>query len=689
MSFLLKITAGKNAGSEYFLHDGKNMIGRSRSSDIRVYNEDVSGKHFSVDVADGVATLQNISGYGTRVDGVLVHKSVELHSGQVIEAGKSLKFIFEATDTEAEQEIDKNEPELTQATKFVGDVQTEQADNEPDVSEKTSVTRFADETEQTSVTGFADETEQTSVTQFASDLPAVSDELEETEQTSVTKFASALPTSPGEAKESSIQNTEKVMTEKLDNTSVAVTAFNKTAIGSITVLDVTKSGSDDETSDDKTASGTDSNNKTASETVLQEKGEYENPTKIDDTSTNFFAASYNERDEENNTAAPDDEQGMFFDDDELNESEKTSSNETQVVQTRMASMDEINFIKNQIKKQQQSRLFFKFLIFCLFVVLLGVIWMLRAPQQEKILSWPHKKTGNSVRYFTQEAPVFNQGYRKGFFDVYYPEWKNVKIVSMNPNVTVIHSFLGKNAEVPLQIIMQREISSDYVYENRNTALQNALRRLSENGKEQYNFENSPTSEFLRPAYGQSENGLLVDKLAYQRDAGKSYFGILRFFRYANTNYIVRAEVPAEEKLRALPVLNGDSFIVIHPQFVKRHWEGSQDYSKSDITKTILSTKDELQRNSPMQYPRLEREIKGILAQALYENNKKIYSEAQTLLRTLRTRQQQWYNGQKIRWFSAVTEKNKAEMSKIRNDCEAVFSIEGDKRRYDILRDYWE
>ena len=260
---------------------------------------------------------------------------------------------------------------------------------------------------------------------------------------------------------------------------------------------------------------------------------------------------------------------------------------------------------------------------------------------------------------------------------------------MNPNVTVVHSFLGKNAEVPLQIIVQREISSDYVYENRNTALQNALRRLSEKGKEQYNFENSPTLEFLRAAYGQSENGLLVDKLAYQRDAGKSYFGVLRFFRYANTNYIVRAEVPAEEKLRALPVLNGDSFIVIHPQFVKRHWEGSQNYSKNDISKTILGTEEELRRNSPMQYPRLECEIKAILAQALYENNKKIYSNAQRLLRILRTRQQQWYNGQKIRWFSAVRENNKAEMLKIRNDCEAVFSIEGDKRRYDILRDYWE
>ena len=84
MRFLLKITTGKGAGSEYTLQAGKNLIGRSRSADVRVFNEDVSGKHFSINVSGDVAMLENISGYGTRVDGVLVQESVELRSGQVI-----------------------------------------------------------------------------------------------------------------------------------------------------------------------------------------------------------------------------------------------------------------------------------------------------------------------------------------------------------------------------------------------------------------------------------------------------------------------------------------------------------------------------------------------------------------------------------------------------------------------------
>ena len=155
MSFLLKITAGKDAGSEFTLHSGKNMVGRSRSSDVRVFNEDVSGKHFSIEIADGVATLQNISGYGTRVDGVLVHQTIELRSGQVIEAGKSLKFIFEAPETAVESDVDNNGVELTEATKFIGDIQPDNTGVETDSSEQTSVTKFSDEIEQTSITKFA------------------------------------------------------------------------------------------------------------------------------------------------------------------------------------------------------------------------------------------------------------------------------------------------------------------------------------------------------------------------------------------------------------------------------------------------------------------------------------------------------------------------------------------------------
>ena len=89
----------------------------------------------------------------------------------------------------------------------------------------------------------------------------------------------------------------------------------------------------------------------------------------------------------------------------------------------------------------------------------------------------------------------------------------------NANTFIVQSYLGKNADVPLTLILQREESDEFVYENRKNALANMLRRLSERKDEQFNFDSSPTVEYLVPHRGEGENGLYVEKLAYQRDYG--------------------------------------------------------------------------------------------------------------------------------------------------------------------------
>jgi hypothetical protein len=390
-------------------------------------------------------------------------------------------------------------------------------------------------------------------------------------------------------------------------------------------------------------------------------------------------------------ASPDsEEQGAFFANDDLDESEKTNANETQIVQTRMANMEEINFIKDQIRKQRQSRLFLKCSILALLFVFLGIIWILKAPQQEKILSWPQKSEQGRTVYLSGYQPAFGKGYKDGGFDIYYPMSENTKLLNSNPDTVTINTFIGKKADVPLSIILQKEESMEFIYENRSLALKNMMRRLSEKKDALFNFDYTSNKSFLIPSNGPAQNGILCDTVAYQLDTTDSKFGILRFFRNGNINYILRVEVPAEEKQRALPILANDTFIIFSPAFVSSHWEGDDEYTKGEMERIMLGVKDELlNRNSPMQYSRVERLIKSILAQAMYNQQKKLFSEAMELLGILRDRQQQWYNGQRIRWFSALRENNISEKTKIRNECEAVFSIDGDKRRYDILRDYWE
>ena len=705
MTFFLREIEGKNIGDEYSLLPGDNLVGRSRSSNIRVFNEDVSGKHFILSVSDDGVLLRNLSHYGTALDGVIVQDSAEIQTGQKIRAGKSLCFELLQRDENVPDQVSMTSEE-TSVTKFVSDMEKTSSANIESADENlTGGTKFAQ--------GMTDtvqhESEVTGVTKFASDISR-KNPFEETEKgdaspdiedkTGVTKFASDVPPAdpiPGAG--DTCDNTSAVE----DKTRAAETVFHSSPSPNEITSGPPETELNDTSVSGKRAEITETSesarwNKTSAEGIAIKSSETagENNTDIERTASQATHLPDGTAVSSNDDLPPEksgegtflEEQGMFFEEEANDESEKTNANETQVVQTRMASADEMNFIKTQIKKQQQSRLFFKFLVFAFLAVCLGVIWMMKSPQKEPVLSWPHGKKGSQIEYYTSNIAAWD-GYKKGGFDLYCPVWPNNKTASSGDTIT-IDSFLGKKGDVPLSIILHREDSLGHVYENRSNALQGALKRLSETPDEMFNFEGNAVRTFLLPAIGQAGNAIPCDVVSYQRDKGRSWFGILRFFRCGRYNYILRTEVPASEKHRALPVLTGDSFLTFHPNFVRCHWEGDDEYVKGDPDRMLLGVRDELlNHNSPMQYPRLELTIKSILAQTRYHNQKKQYLEAMGLLILLREKQQQWYNGQRIRWASADKENNLAEKVRIRNESEAVFSINGDKRRYDILRDYWE
>ena len=340
------------------------------------------------------------------------------------------------------------------------------------------------------------------------------------------------------------------------------------------------------------------------------------------------------------------------------------------------------------------------MIFALLILLLGIAWKMKAPQNEKILSWPVNMVGNRVVFLTamipnEQIPLSSAwvGYDQGGFSLYYPDWGSKNRVESSDTMVIIHTYLGKNGDVPLEIILTRDDDKTHVYENRETALRNALKRLSERGDESFNFllEPSLNNRFFIPDEGQPANGIPYDLVQYQREQEDSWFGILRFFRQGSSNYILRVEVPAQEKDRALSILENDTFLSFHQKFVRLHWEGNEEFIKSnmDPDQMIIYVRDKLRnRNSIMDYPTLERDIQIVLAQSLNNDQPEQYKEAVNLLLELREKQQRQYNDLKKQWFSAEADDNEAEKDKIREDGAAIFSNKEDKRNYDILRDAW-
>ena len=107
--FKLILINGDPAGAEFVLKPGENIIGRSRSTDIKISAMDVSGRHTRVLVEDGQVLVENMSQYGTFVDDGAVESRVEINPGCILKIGKSTEMRLEIVDESPAASIELDE----------------------------------------------------------------------------------------------------------------------------------------------------------------------------------------------------------------------------------------------------------------------------------------------------------------------------------------------------------------------------------------------------------------------------------------------------------------------------------------------------------------------------------------------------------------------------------------------------
>jgi len=93
--FKLIMINGEPHNAEFVLKPGENIIGRSRSTGIKVSAMDVSGRHSRVLVEDDMVLVENMSQYGTFVDNQPVESRIEVALGSVLKIGKNTEMRLE------------------------------------------------------------------------------------------------------------------------------------------------------------------------------------------------------------------------------------------------------------------------------------------------------------------------------------------------------------------------------------------------------------------------------------------------------------------------------------------------------------------------------------------------------------------------------------------------------------------
>lgn len=355
---------------------------------------------------------------------------------------------------------------------------------------------------------------------------------------------------------------------------------------------------------------------------------------------------------------------------------------TDVMRTRLASLEEMNLLRNADRKRSTGKLFKYILGGIGAIAVLVLLYSLKSSPKEVNLSWPVGPDGKELGAFTDPG---NGGHKAGAFSLAYPSIKGKTEVEQKEGRITISTRFGKDASVPLRIIFIQKQSADFLYEDRKQVFSSMLSDLQQDNK-RWNLAQISDVFFIG-----SENGLPCLSVEYRREAdNESWYGEILFFRTGDQAYLRMAETPVSERARGQNFISNTPFLKFSLQYLQGHWEGNPDYRGGADTSVMLDeVSKHLAKQAPFEWARTYLLLQNTLMESVRNNNPALMQNALTQLRRLRSMQTIWYNSQKIQYFEANLKNDRQQEIAVLELCKTVFSSPDDLRYFTLRRNVWE
>ena len=364
------------------------------------------------------------------------------------------------------------------------------------------------------------------------------------------------------------------------------------------------------------------------------------------------------------------------------EKDEDASNETISMQTRMASAEELEYMKSSHEKRKMRKTGCAlFVLASLAAIIATVYFCFFYRQPEKDTSWPVNEAGKQL---AASAMMDESCPYSKMLAVKYPNVPDVSVKKEQGKLIVV-SKLGKYQDVPLRLTM------DY-FQDRKTLLQpreatlEAWMATKTSGSENWNFD------LIQPlAFYRVDHGIPYLCVPYSRtENNESYVGYAVQIRIADWVFILQKEIPTRDRWRAEWFIQGMSFLIFDEKITSTHWEGTDTYQKGDLAGIIAEARALMRRHSTTVWQKAEYLIRSALVQAPQTaDGQQVVKDALELLKELRDAQIEYYNAQKIAYLLARTNRNEREQKKIIAELKAVFSSEEDRRYHKIRQDKWD
>ncbi|MBR0458889.1 MAG: FHA domain-containing protein [Victivallales bacterium] len=357
-----------------------------------------------------------------------------------------------------------------------------------------------------------------------------------------------------------------------------------------------------------------------------------------------------------------------------------SGNETIAMQTRMASAEELEFMKSSHEKKKIRKTgLWLFLLVVLIAGLVGGYYGFLYKPPEKFVSWPVDETGKKL---TAAVQMENCPYLKDI-DFEYPKLPTTEVAKA-PGKIVVKTALGKYRDVPLRLTLDYFQDKNSLTEERTSTLERWMTTKT-TGSENWNFD------LIQPiAFYQKAHGIPYLAVSYSRtENNESYVGVAVQIRMADWIFLLQKEIPTRDRWRAEWYIQQMAFFRFSEAFLMNHWEGTSKFQEGQPASILAEAKSLLHRRSPSVWFKAEYLLRSVLCQAQKAGEKQVVADAVELVRELRASQIEYYNQQKITYLLAKTQKNEKEMKKISAELRGVFSSEEDYRFHRIRQDKWD
>lgn len=296
--------------------------------------------------------------------------------------------------------------------------------------------------------------------------------------------------------------------------------------------------------------------------------------------------------------------------------------ETQVLQTQIASREELEKLKERFEKKRSRKLAVKsFLLGGAAVAALGAsIWVsTRDPE----LDLDRPATDN-LRLLPDYAPAHLRDKIRGEVWLEYPTYWNVD-ERTNSVPLSIHTRIGRNLDVKMEVGVDIFEDVRSLYESRD----DSFRRYAERATNLVSAVIQPLGR-IETAAGGDEAADIPDffggdegrfravpcsSYGYRdlRD-GSPVYGVVSFFRYGTLCCAVRREVPLSEKDRAFWLLVSPATYLIDPNgsFSASQWEGATNAGCAKPAEHLTRWKKRLQVDSTSDWRDIEDGLRDIL-----------------------------------------------------------------------------